>query len=361
MIEVLGVTKRFADKVVLDNVSLSVGDNKALCIVGSVGCGKSTLLRCMSGLEQPTEGRILINGEPLNTSSRNGYNGIGLVMQSFNLFPHLTIMQNMTLAPVHVKKMKQEDAESAAIHQLDLVGLATKKDYYPHQLSPGQRQRVAIARCLVMNPAVILFDEPTSALDPISTSEVKEVIRKLKKEVSIVVVTHDLELVSEIADEVIFMHQGIAYESGQPNVLLNNPLKEETKRFINTTRNLIYDITTHLFDRPELNARIEQYCFRIGLGKKAVIYVQLVVEELLNIISLDSGCTIVISKAISDFSLNIDIQMLDNGIDYLSPDSGNDELSLSIIFGLCSGVNQKVTEDGKRVLHAELSQEKLLL
>lgn len=361
MIEVIGVTKKFADKVVLDNISLSVENNQALCIIGSVGCGKSTLLRCIAGLEQPTEGEILINGSPLKVSQKNGYNGIGVVLQSFNLFPHLTIMQNMVLAPVCVKKMSRADAEAAALRQLEMVGLVSKKDLYPHQLSAGQRQRVAIARCLVMNPEVILFDEPTSALDPISISEVKEVMRKLKKEVSIVVVTHDLDLVSEIADEVIYMNQGVICEKGNPVTLLNTPFNEETKRFISHNRNLLYDITSSFFDHPELNARIEHYCFKIGLGKKAVHYVQLVVEELLNILPLYAGCNITISKAPSDFSLNIDILFPDEGVDYLNPESGNDELSLSIIFGLCSEVNQSLTEEGKRLLHAELSQDKLLM
>ncbi|MBQ8239381.1 MAG: amino acid ABC transporter ATP-binding protein, partial [Bacteroides sp.] len=177
MIEVTHITKSFKGKKALDSVSLRVGSNETVCIIGSMGSGKSTLLRCIAGLEYPEQGMVTIDGNPLNQKSKGGYNRIGMVFQNFNLFPHFNVLHNLTLAPIKVLGISQKEAEELAVQQLNKVGLGNRATLFPHELSAGQRQRVAIARCLVMNPRVMLFDEPTSALDPVATAEVMDVMR----------------------------------------------------------------------------------------------------------------------------------------------------------------------------------------
>ena len=194
MIEVSHISKSFNGKKALDNVSLAIGKCESVCIIGSMGSGKSTLLRCIAGLEYPEQGIVSIDGKILNQQLQ-GYNHIGMVFQSFNLFPHFNVLHNLTLAPIKVLGMSRKEAEEQAFQQLNKVGLGNKANLFPHELSAGQRQRVAIARCLVMNPRVMLFDEPTSALDPIATAEVMDVMRKLKKEIPLVIITHKISLV----------------------------------------------------------------------------------------------------------------------------------------------------------------------
>ena len=170
MIEVSHISKSFNGNKALDNVSLAIDKCESVCIIGSMGSGKSTLLRCIAGLEYPEQGTVFIDGKLLN-QQQLGYNHIGMVFQSFNLFPHFNVLHNLTLAPIKVLGIPQKVAEEQAYQQLDKVGLENKANLFPHELSAGQRQRVAIARCLMMNPRVMLFDEPTSALDPIATAE----------------------------------------------------------------------------------------------------------------------------------------------------------------------------------------------
>ena len=256
MIEVSHVSKSFNGKKALDNVSLTIGKFEAVCIIGSMGSGKSTLLRCVAGLESPEQGTVSFEGKLLSQQSV-GYNHIGMVFQSFNLFPHINVLHNLTLAPMKVLGMSRKEAEEQAFQQLNKVGLGNKANLFPHELSAGQRQRVAIARCLVMNPRVMLFDEPTSALDPIATAEVMDVMRKLKKEIPLVIITHKLSMVKEIADHVAFMQNGKICEEGSPAELLTEPRQAETRSFLSYQKNMIYRINHVHFDRPELNARIE--------------------------------------------------------------------------------------------------------
>lgn len=194
MINISHIKKYFNDKLILDDVSLSIEERGAVCIIGQMGCGKSTLLRCIAGLEFPEEGEVCVFGKLHSEHNKEGYNHIGMVFQSFNLFPHLNVLHNLTLAPIKVLKQSREEAEKQAFLQLEKVGLAENAYTLPDELSSGQRQRVAIARCLVMKPRLMLFDEPTSALDPIATAEVMDVLRKLKKEIPLIIVTHKLNL-----------------------------------------------------------------------------------------------------------------------------------------------------------------------
>jgi polar amino acid transport system ATP-binding protein len=359
MIEVSHISKSFNGKKALDNVSLSVGPRETVCIIGSMGSGKSTLLRCIAGLEYPESGSIRIDGRSIERNSQNGYNHIGMVFQNFNLFPHFNVLHNLTLAPVKVLGMSEKDAEKQALHQLKKVGLGEKANLFPDELSAGQRQRVAIARCLMMNPRLMLFDEPTSALDPIATAEVMDVMRKLKKEIPMVIITHKLSLVKEIADHVVFMQNGKICEEGSPTELLNEPNQAATRSFLSYQKNMIYRINHVNFDRPELNARIEQYCNRFGLGTQAVHFTQLAIEEALNIIPLENGAKLILSKSEQEVRMMLDIIVPDSGVSLLEDEKCMDELSLSLIKGLCDVIEDRV-ENNYRILHLELAKESLL-
>lgn len=361
MIEVSHISKSFNGKKALDDVSLSVGPCETVCIIGSMGSGKSTLLRCIAGLEFPETGEISIDGRLLERKSQDGYNHIGMVFQNFNLFPHFNVLHNLTLAPIKVLGMSEKAAEEQALHQLKKVGLGEKANLYPHELSAGQRQRVAIARCLMMKPRLMLFDEPTSALDPMATAEVMDVMRKLKKEIPLVIITHKLSLVKEIADHVVFMQNGKICEEGSPAELLTEPRQAETRSFLSYQKNMIYRINHVHFDRPELNARIECYCNRFGLGSQAFHFVQLVVEELLNLLPLENGVDLVLAKSDNEVRMSLDVAFPFSETMYLDPMQTKDDLSLSIIEGLCEVMQETTDEEGRKLIHLELNKERLLM
>ena len=361
MIEVSHISKSFNGKKALDDVSLSVGPCETVCIIGSMGSGKSTLLRCIAGLEFPETGEISIDGRLLERKSQDGYNHIGMVFQNFNLFPHFNVLHNLTLAPIKVLGMSEKAAEEQALHQLKKVGLGEKANLYPHELSAGQRQRVAIARCLMMKPRLMLFDEPTSALDPMATAEVMDVMRKLKKEIPLVIITHKLSLVKEIADHVVFMQNGKICEEGSPAELLTEPRQAETRSFLSYQKNMIYRINHVHFGRPELNARIECYCNRFGLGSQAFHFVQLVVEELLNLLPLENGVDLVLAKSDNEVRMSLDVAFPFSETMYLDPMQTKDDLSLSIIEGLCEVMQETTDEEGRKLIHLELNKERLLM
>lgn len=361
MIEVSHISKFFNGKKVLDDVSLSVGKCETLCIIGSIGSGKSTLLRCIAGLERPECGTICFDGRPLMCKNAGGYNHIGMVFQNFNLFPHFNVLRNLTLAPIKVLGISRKEAEEQAYEQLRKVGLGEKALLFPHELSAGQRQRVAIARCLMMKPRLMLFDEPTSALDPIAEAEVMDVMRKLKKEIPQIIITHKISLVKEIADRIIFMHDGRICEEGTPADLLNNPTQAATRSFLSYQKNMIYRVEHVLFDRPELNARIECYCNRFGLGSQAFHFVQLVVEELLNLLPLEKGLDLVLSKSDTEVRMSLDVTLPFSDTMYLDPMLAKDDLSLNIISGLCEVMLETTNEEGCKLIHLELNKERLLI
>ena len=361
MIEVSHISKFFNGKKVLDDVSLSVGKCETLCIIGSIGSGKSTLLRCIAGLERPECGTICFDGRPLMCKNAGGYNPIGMVFQNFNLFPHFNVLHNLTLAPIKVLGISKKEAEEQAYEQLRKVGLGEKALLFPHELSSGQRQRVAIARCLMMKPRLMLFDEPTSALDPIAEAEVMDVMRKLKKEIPQVIITHKISLVKEIADKVIFMHEGRICEEGAPADLLYLPKQAATRSFLSYQKNMIYRIEHVQFDRPELNARIECYCNRFGLGSQAFHFVQLVVEELLNLLPLENGLVLVLSKSDTEVRMSLDVTLPFSETMYLDAMQAKDDLSLSIIGGLCEVMLETTNEEGRKLIHLELNKERLLM
>ena len=241
------VTKRYGPLTVLDSLDLDVARGEKVAIIGPSGSGKTTVLRMLMTLETIDGGIIYVDGEPLTHMERNGKlvpadkahirrvrSKIGMVFQSFNLFPHMTAIQNCIEAPTTVLGMKRSDAEARAAELLDMVGLSAKKDHYPSQLSGGQQQRVAIARALAMRPKIMLFDEVTSALDPELVGEVLQVIRRLGEEqdLTMLMVTHQMGFAKEFADRVCFFYQGKICEQGEPKSFFSNPQNERTRQFL---------------------------------------------------------------------------------------------------------------------------------
>ena len=238
LINAEGVEKDFGVVKALDGIDLSIKKGEVVVIIGPSGSGKSTFLRCLNLLEMPTGGKILFEGHDLtdiNVDINKHRQKMGMVFQHFNLFPHMTILKNMTIAPMKLKGMSKEEAENLAMGLLKTVGLEDRANAYPSQLSGGQKQRVAIVRALCMQPNVMLFDEPTSALDPEMVGEVLEVMKSLARDgMTMVVVTHEMGFAKEVASRVIFMADGKIVEEGEPEKIFSNPENERTKQFLNS-------------------------------------------------------------------------------------------------------------------------------
>ena len=234
IIEVKGLKKDFGALQVLKGVDVSIEENEVVCVIGPSGSGKSTFLRCLNRLEEITDGEILIDGVHLSKDNENEVRTeMGMVFQSFNLFPHMSVLDNVTIGPRKVRKVDRKEAEHKALELLSRVGLADKAHGYTSSLSGGQKQRVAIARALAMNPKIILFDEPTSALDPEMVGEVLDVMKGLAHGgMTLVIVTHEMGFAKEVADRVLFMDEGYIIEQGTPDEIFNHPKEERTKNFL---------------------------------------------------------------------------------------------------------------------------------
>ena len=241
MINVENLSKNFGDLKVLKNISTTVNKGEVISIIGPSGSGKSTFLRCINKLEEPTEGHIYIDGMDLmdkNTDINKIRERVGMVFQHFNLFPNMTVLENLTLSPIMVKKESKEEAEKYASYLLEKVGLSDKASSYPTQLSGGQKQRIAIARALAMKPEVILFDEPTSALDPEMIKEVLDVMRDLAKEgMTMLIVTHEMGFARNVGNRILFMDNGEIIEDCSPKDFFENPTNERIKDFLNKVLN----------------------------------------------------------------------------------------------------------------------------
>lgn len=241
MIRVKHLYKNFGDLEVLKDISIEIKKGEVIAVIGPSGSGKSTFLRCLNKLEEPTKGEIYIEEKNLmdeKVDINKVRERVGMVFQHFNLFPHKTVLENLTLAPIRVKNNSKEDVIKKAFKLLGKVGLKEKASSYPNQLSGGQKQRIAIARALAMDPSVILFDEPTSALDPEMIKEVLDVMRDLALEgMTMVIVTHEMGFAKNVADRVFFMDRGVILEDSSPKVIFNNPKNERTKEFLNKVLN----------------------------------------------------------------------------------------------------------------------------
>ena len=236
MIEFHNVHKSFGKLEVLKGIDFKIEKGQVVTLIGPSGSGKSTILRCINLLEKPDSGTVLIEGQDITEKKADIQRirkDIGMVFQHFNLFPHMTVMENMIYAPVRVNGLSKEEAKKKAMELLALVGLTEKADAYPNKLSGGQKQRIAIARALAMNPKMLFFDEPTSALDPEITAGILKVLRELAQEkMTMVIVTHEIAFARKVADRVIFMDSGVIVEQGKPEDVIDNPDNERTKAFL---------------------------------------------------------------------------------------------------------------------------------
>ena len=343
MITVKNLSKHFGDLVVLSDINAEINKGEVISVIGPSGTGKSTFLRCLNLLETPTGGSILIDGIPLldkNTNVPLLRQKMGMVFQSFNLYAHLSVLENLTIGPIKLLGLKKEDAINRAIELLKLVGLAEKTHSFPDELSGGQKQRVAIARCMAMEPEILLFDEPTSALDPTMVSEVLAVIRKLAREgMTMVIVTHEMEFARNISSRVFYMDEGIIYEEGTPDIIFGNPKREKTKAFIHRIRSLHYHISSKGYDLYAMNAEIELFCEKHMLPGKVSEYVLLLAEEAL-----------ILQKDFNDLDISLSFSEKDGSVELLYENTGlpfnpleegalNDPIGLNIIKNRCKSVD----------------------
>ena len=287
MIRIEHLRKSYGRLEVLKDITVEIRKGEVVSIIGPSGCGKSTFLRCLNLLEQPTGGAIHVDGVDI-LDHRADVPGLrqrmNMVFQSFNLFSHLQVLDNLTLGPIRLKGVDPEVARAKAIELLRLVGLAEKAGSYPDELSGGQKQRVAIARCLAMEPEVILFDEPTSALDPTMVREVLSVIRRLAKEgMTMVIVTHEMDFARDVSSRVLYFDQGTIHEEGTPEQIFDHPQRDRTRAFIHRIRSLTRRFGSPDFDLYALNAEIEAFCEKQILPKPVRDNLLLLIEESLHL------------------------------------------------------------------------------
>lgn len=285
MITIEKLSKHYGPLVVLKEINAEIKKGEVISIIGPSGTGKSTLLRCLNLLDQPTGGNIFVDGIPLldkHTDVPKIRQKMGMVFQSFNLFAHLSIIENLMIGPVKLLGKTKSEAHEKGMSLLKLVGLGEKADNLPEELSGGQKQRVAIARCMAMEPEILLFDEPTSALDPTMVSEVLAVIRKLSKEgMTMVIVTHEMEFARNISTRVFYMDEGFIYEEGPPEQIFEHPKREKTRAFIHRLRSANYHISSKDFDLYALQAEFQAFCEKHMIDKQLTDRVILATEELL--------------------------------------------------------------------------------
>jgi len=282
---------------VLRDVNCEIKKGEVISIIGPSGTGKSTLLRCLNCLEPPTSGEIIIDG--INILDKKAdlskvRQKMGMVFQNFNLFNHLSVLDNVTVGPTKLLGMSKEDAEKQAIELLRMVGLAEKAHSMPSDLSGGQKQRVAIARCLSMKPEIILFDEPTSALDPTMVGEVLSVIRQLAQQgMTMAIVTHEMQFAKDVSSRIFFMYDGIIYENDTPDVIFDKPKLPVTTAFINKIRGINVHVTSRDFDLLGLKVSVEQFCMKYAVDKEVIEKTNTVIEEMmLNVLPMDHEITV---------------------------------------------------------------------
>ena len=354
MIRVEHLSKKFGNLVVLKDINVEINKGEVISIIGPSGTGKSTFLRCLNLLEMPSSGKIFIDEIDIldkNTDVPKIRRRMGMVFQSFNLFNHLSVMDNLTIGQTKLLGRTPDEAFEKAMKLLKLVGLAEKADSYVDELSGGQKQRVAIARCLSMDPEIILFDEPTSSLDPTMVSEVLAVIRRLAKEgMTMAIVTHEMDFARDVSNRAFYMDEGLIYEDGPPQQIFGNPQKEKTKAFIHRIRSFSYHIDSPDYDLYAMNAEIEHFCEKHVMTKKMINDALLVLEELLLIynsrsIFIDVNLTLAYSEKRDNLEIIFETSSREgNFLDKVEPD----EIGLKIIKNLTENINyERVNEKNK--------------
>lgn len=288
MIQLENLGLQFGTREIFRGVNTTIHDGEVVGIIGPSGSGKSQLLRCMTMLQKPTSGRILLDGVDLTAPSTDlceARKKIGMVFQNFNLFQHMTVVENVMSGLVDLKNVPQETAYGEAMELIKTVGLSDKAYFYPYKLSGGQQQRAAIARTLAMKPELILLDEPTSSLDPLVRGEVEAVIRMLAaKGHTMVIVTHEMELVRQICTRVLFVNKGGIYEEGTPEKIFDAPERTGTRRFVQALRVLEFDVQSKDFDFIGTQTTITEFAYRNGMSKSLVLRLQSITEELFDMV-----------------------------------------------------------------------------
>lgn len=271
-------------KTVLNDVSCEIKKGEVVSVIGPSGSGKSTLLRCVNMLEPPTSGEIWLDGEditvpgyPLEKMRRK----MGTVFQNYNLFEHLTVLENVTFAPIKLLHLSKEQAETEALELLKEVGMAHEADVYPADLSGGQKQRTAIARSLAMHPEIILFDEPTSSLDPTMMGEVLSVIRHLANiGLTMIIVTHEMRFAKDVSTRILFMNDGVIHEDGTPEQIFEHPHRSATKAFVNRIQKLVFEIDSDYFDYYQIHTGLNRFCIKYNITEKTELAYSLIKEIL---------------------------------------------------------------------------------
>lgn len=341
MISVKNLYKSYDGLQILKDVNIDFPDGSTTVIIGGSGCGKSTLLRCLNLLEKPDCGTIEIDGEDIVTAKNVDKlrQKLGMVYQSFNLFSHLSVLENIILAPMKVKKISKEEAISKAYELLKMVGMENRATHMPDQLSGGQKQRVAIARALAMEPEVMLFDEPTSALDPTMVDEVETVIKRLVDSgMTSIIVTHEMRFARNIASNILFLAEGGVYEEGSPDQIFDNPQKDLTRRFIYRSRMYEEALNKTDIDIYELCSRIRQYAIAYGLTRKQSKGIEYFCEELIYPLIMFNNAVlrIIADENRNEYSITVEFNGLNK--DPLSLEC-IDELGLSIVKAYSSSLN----------------------
>lgn len=354
VIEIRGLKKSFGELEVLRGVDFAVEEGERIVIIGGSGCGKSVFLRCIELLETPDAGNIFIAGQEItapNCDIDKIRQNMGMVYQKFNLFQHMTVMENLCVAPIMLLKMSKDDAESKAMELLAQVGLVAKAKEYPKVLSGGQQQRIAICRSLMMNPKVILFDEPTSALDPTMVGEVLAVIRMLaKRNLTMIIVTHEMNFAKEVATKILFFADGGIYEQGTPEEIFENPKREKTIAFIQRQKYFHYEIDNKDFDLPEMQNKILLFAEKYGLKNKYTYRLQLCCEEIIyemlnGAYSGGDKVSLVIDIIYSEASKNSEFKVVCAGGEYnpfaVADEDSEAELGVTILKNLTQEISHE--------------------
>ena len=348
MIRIEHLKKEYPNATPLKDVNVVINDGDVISIIGPSGTGKSTLLRCINLLEKPTDGHVWVDDEEI-TAPKSDINRIrqkmGMVFQSFNLFGHLTVIENIMLAPMDLLKKSKQEAYDEGMRLLRKVGLAEKALNYPDELSGGQKQRIAIARTLAMDPEVIMFDEPTSALDPTMVGEVQAVIRELAKTgKTLLIVTHEMAFARAVCNRVFYMDEGGIYEDGAPEQIFDNPQRENTRRFVRRLKVLELNIESRDYDFLSMAGEIEQYCIRNQIPTKLAKRIQLAFEETTQLLTaaLDAPhIQAVIEYSAMEEKATLTLRYNGEPCDITQ---GGDDLSLAVLKGIASRMRYEIAD-----------------
>lgn len=351
MIELVHLEKKYENATPLMDVNAVIRDGDVISVIGPSGTGKSTLIRCINMLERPTSGQILLDGADITAK---GYDltqarrRMGMVFQSFNLFGHLTVIENLMLAPMDILKKPKHEAYETAVALLKRVGLSGREYQYPEQLSGGQKQRVAIARTLAMDPDVILLDEPTSALDPTMVGEVQAVIRDLAQTgKTMMIVTHEMAFARAICNRVFYMDQGGIYEDGSPEQVFDHPQRELTRRFIRRLKVLELSIDDAAYDFLGMGSEIDRYCLQCDITARTKYRIHLVFEELVQQILMPvlEQPRIAVTVEYAEAERKVDMTVRYNGATF-DPVSTDNRLSYTLLENVAEALRHTACAEG---------------